>query len=65
DDVVLEIDAQGRYLKVAPTNSSLLYRPREELIGKTLEDVLPAKTAEELLGHIRRSVESRETVKAE
>ncbi len=65
DDVVFEIDAQGRYLKVAPTNPSLLYRPREELIGKTLDDVLPAKTAEELLGHIRRSMESRETVKAE
>ena len=65
DDVVFEIGAQGQYLKVAPTNPSLLYRPREEMIGKTLHDVLPARTADELLGHIRRSVESRETVKAE
>ena len=65
DDVVFEIDVQGRYLKVAPTNPSLLYRPREELIGRTLHDVLPDRTAEELLGHIRRSAQSRETVKAE
>ena len=65
DDVVFEIDAQGRYLSIAPTNPALLYRPREELLGKTLHDVLPARTAEELLGHIRRSVESRETVKVE
>jgi diguanylate cyclase (GGDEF)-like protein/PAS domain S-box-containing protein len=65
DDLVFEIDTQGRYLKVAPTNPLLLYRPREELIGKTLHEVLPPRTAEELLDHIRRSAESRETVKAE
>jgi diguanylate cyclase (GGDEF)-like protein/PAS domain S-box-containing protein len=65
DDVVFEIDAQGRYLRVAPTNPALLYRRREEMIGKTLDDVLPAKTAEELLGHIRRALESSETVKIE
>ena len=65
DDVVFEIDVQGRYLKIAPTNPSLLYRPREELLGKTLHDVLPAKTAEDLLVRIRRSVESREPVKVE
>jgi diguanylate cyclase (GGDEF)-like protein/PAS domain S-box-containing protein len=65
DDVVFEIDVQGRYLKVAPTNSSLLYPTREDRIGKTLHDILPAKTAEKLLGHIRHSVEGRETVKVE
>jgi polar amino acid transport system substrate-binding protein len=65
DDVIFEIDAQGRYLKVAPTNPSLLYPPREDRIGKTLHDILPTKTAEELLGYIRRSLESGETVKAE
>ena len=65
DDVVFEIDVQGRYLKVAPTNPSLLYPTREDRIGKTLHDILPAKKAEELLGHIQHSVESRETVKVE
>jgi diguanylate cyclase (GGDEF)-like protein/PAS domain S-box-containing protein len=65
DDVVFEIDAQGRILKVAPTNWLLRYRTREELLGKTLHDILPTNTAEELLAHIRRSVESRETVKTE
>jgi diguanylate cyclase (GGDEF)-like protein/PAS domain S-box-containing protein len=65
DDVVFEIDVRGRYVRIAPTNRSLLYRPREELLGKTLHETLPAKTAEELLGHIRRSLESRKTEKAE
>jgi PAS domain S-box-containing protein len=57
DDVVFEIDVQGRYLKVAPTNPSLLYRPREELLGKTLHEVLPTKKAEELLSHGKSRVQ--------
>jgi PAS domain S-box-containing protein len=65
DDVVFEIDVRGRYLNVAPTNPSLLYRPREELLGKTLHEVLPAKKAEELISHIRRSLESRKTERVE
>jgi diguanylate cyclase (GGDEF)-like protein/PAS domain S-box-containing protein len=65
DDVVFEIDVRGRYLKIAPTNPSLLYRPREDLLGKTLHEVLPAEKAEELHSHIRRSLESRKTEKVE
>src|SRR5215207_3129605 len=65
DDVVLEIDVRGRYLKVAPTNPSRLYQPREELVGKTLYEILPAKKAEDLHSYIRRSLESRKTEKVE
>jgi diguanylate cyclase (GGDEF)-like protein/PAS domain S-box-containing protein len=65
DDVVFEIDVRGRYRKVAPTNPSLLYQPREELVGKTLYETLPAKKAEELHSYIRRSLESRKTEKVE
>jgi diguanylate cyclase (GGDEF)-like protein/PAS domain S-box-containing protein len=65
DDVVLEIDAQGRILRIAPTNRILRYRRREELVGKTLDEVLPAKTAKELLSHIRSSLKSNQTVKVE
>jgi len=38
-DVVLVIDAQGRYQKIAPTKPALLYKPAEELIGKTLHEI--------------------------
>src|SRR5215208_5703708 len=65
DDVVLEIDVRGWYLKVAPTNPSRLYQPREELVGKTLYEILPAKKAEDLHSYIRRSLESRKTEKVE
>jgi PAS domain-containing protein len=40
DDVILMLDAQGHYFKVAPTNPSLLYKPAAKLIGKPLHEVL-------------------------
>jgi PAS domain-containing protein len=35
-DIILAIDGEGRLLKIAPTNPSLLYRLRGEVLGKTL-----------------------------
>ena len=54
-DVILEIDSEGRYLKVAPTNPSLLYKPSEDLVGKTLHEVMPGEQADAFLEHIRRA----------
>src|SRR6266853_1979263 len=39
NDVILVLDAEGRYVKIAPTNPALLYRPAAELLGKTLREV--------------------------
>jgi PAS domain S-box-containing protein len=36
DEVIFVLEWEGRYLKVAPTHPSLLYRPADELAGKTL-----------------------------
>ena len=32
-DVIFVLDAQGRYLKIAPTNPALLYQPSDRVIG--------------------------------
>jgi PAS domain S-box-containing protein len=64
-DVILVLDADGRYLKIAPTSPSLLYRPSEEMIGKTLHEVIPEEQAATFLGHIRRALESQEPVYTE
>ncbi len=64
-DVILVLDAAGRYVKIAPTNAALLYRPAPELLGRTLHDVFEPALAEEFLSHIRSALERRETVHAE
>ena len=62
NDVVIVYDREGHYLRVAPTNASLLYKPADEMIGKTLHEVLPAQQANLLLEHIHKSLDTKETV---
>jgi PAS domain S-box-containing protein len=64
-DLILVIDAEGRYLKIVPTNSALLYQPHEQLIGKTLHDVFPPTEADFFLSHVRRALAERRTVSIE
>jgi len=45
-DVILVLDADGRYIEVGPTATDLLYRQPEEVLGKTLADVLPEDLAQ-------------------
>lgn len=65
DDVILVLDSKGKYLDVAPTNTALLYKPADELVGKTLHDVIPAAQADEFLNHIQRALDTNQTVRTE
>lgn len=60
-DVILIYDKEGRYLRIAPTNPSRLYRPPEELIGKKINEVLPPETHEVFMAAIQQVLESGET----
>jgi two-component system cell cycle sensor histidine kinase/response regulator CckA len=51
-DVILVLDAEGRYLKIASTNPAYLYKPSDDLIGKTLYEVFPKEDADFFLEHI-------------
>jgi PAS domain S-box-containing protein len=64
-DVILVLDSEGRYLEIAPTNPSLLYRPSDDLIGKTLHEVFPQEQADEFLSCIQRALEIRRAVNIE
>ncbi|MEO6862983.1 MAG: PAS domain S-box protein, partial [Microcoleus sp.] len=55
----------GRYLKIAPTNMSLLYKPAEELVGKTVAELFPQATADNFINHIRTALETQQTVSIE
>ena len=61
-DVILVLDREGRYVRIAPTNPNLLYRPPAELIGKSLHEVFPPGRADSFLEQIQRCLAGRQTV---
>jgi PAS domain S-box-containing protein len=64
-DVVLVLDAQGRYLQIAPTSPDLLYKPPAELLGQTIHEVLPVVDADNILRSIGLALEKRQPVHVE
>jgi PAS domain S-box-containing protein len=64
-DVVLVIDREGVYRKIAPTNPGLLVSPPEELLGKNLRDIFPVGQAEAFLEAVRQTLETRQTTQIE
>lgn len=65
NDVVSVLDAQGCYLKIAPTNPNKLYKPEKELIGKTLHEVFERSQADTFLQYIWQSLKSKQKVDVE
>jgi PAS domain S-box-containing protein len=61
NDVIFVIDKSGRYLKIAPTNPELLYKPPAELIGKTLHEMMPPETADFFLSQIQLTADTKQT----
>jgi diguanylate cyclase (GGDEF)-like protein/PAS domain S-box-containing protein len=64
-DVILVLDENGRYMKIAPTNAPLLYKPAEKLIGQTLQEVFPKETGDFFLNKLREALRKQETVRIE
>lgn len=61
-DVVIMLDRDGRYLKVGPTSHELLYRPANELVGKTFHQIFSTELADMFLDATRRSLDSQEMI---
>ena len=64
-DVIFVLDADGRYLKVAPTNPMLLYQPHEQLIGRTLHQVFDQPQADMFLHGIQSALETHRAINFE
>ncbi|WP_233258760.1 adenylate/guanylate cyclase domain-containing protein [[Phormidium] sp. ETS-05] len=65
NDVIFAIDSQGYYLKIAPTNPELLYKPSSELLGKTLYEVFDRQIADTFIGYIWDALNSQKPVNIE
>ena len=64
-DVIFVGDSEGRYLEIPETNPSLLYKPSQDLIGKTLHEVFPKEQADFFLSHITEALETNKSVNFE
>ena len=64
-DLIFVGNSEGRYLKIVDTNTSLLYRPSKDLLGRTLHEVFPKEQADFFLDHIRHALNSRKPVNFE
>lgn len=65
NDVILVLDAQGCYQKIAPTNTDLLYRPPDELIGSTLHEIFDREQADFFISQIWQALSSKSTINFE
>lgn len=61
NDIIFEIDIEGRFLKVAPTNPQLLYKPTAEFAGKKINDLFKPEMAEFFLEQIRTALATNQT----
>lgn len=65
DDLIVVLDKDGRYLKAPPTDHSLLYKPEEELIGKTVYEVFSKEKADFFYYKIKEVLEKQKTISVE
>ncbi|GFO64581.1 hypothetical protein GMPD_25000 [Geomonas paludis] len=61
-EVILVLDAEGRYLEIAPTSTKRLYLPPEELVGKKIPDVFPKEQADFFIDTIQKALAAGRTV---
>jgi PAS domain S-box-containing protein len=64
-DVIMVLNEEGRYLEIAPTDLSLLYRPLNEIVGKTLHEVFDQERADYFLGLVREALQARRAITTE
>jgi PAS domain S-box-containing protein len=64
-DVVMVVDKDTRYVRIAPTNPSRLFRPSDELLGKRMDELLPEETHEPFHTAIQKALQGEEAVQIE
>lgn len=62
-DLVLVIDRDGRYLRIADTAPDLLYRPSGTLLGQRMHDVMPLEMADSFLQHVHQALDGQTLVR--
>lgn len=61
-DIIVALDNQGCYVKIAPTNPEKTYRPVPNLIGKSLYEVFERQQADMFLKYLRQAMSTQQPV---
>jgi len=64
-DLIMVLDKDGRYLKIAPSNPNSTYVPMKDLLGKKMGDIFSRQKALRFVQHIRRALRTRKPVRFE
>ena len=62
-DTIVVLDADGRYLRVAPSATRHLVRAAHVLVGHRIHDLFPAEEADRFLGYVRQALATGRPVK--
>ena len=65
NDVIIVYDKDGRYVRIAPTNPSLLVRPPDEMVGKYIREILPSELHDPFMETIQAALSSNTTIRIE
>jgi PAS domain S-box-containing protein len=61
-DVIVVLDKNGSYIKIAPTRPELLYKPSKELLNKTLHEVFPKEKADYFQDAVTKALSEQKTI---
>jgi PAS domain S-box-containing protein len=64
-DVVIVYDADGKYIRIAPTDPANLYKPPANMLGKRVHEILPKDTADLIVACIRQALKNGKTAQCE
>ena len=64
-DLVIIYNKEGRYLKIASKDTSMLIKNPEDLLGKTIHEVFPKEEADRFVRHIQTVLETQKTIPIE
>ncbi len=62
NEIVLVFDDKGVYKKISPSGRNLLFKPYEEMIGKSLFEVFDSKTAQFFFDAIKKAISEKTSV---
>jgi PAS domain S-box-containing protein len=64
-ELIVVLDAEGRYLRILSTNAASLYGDTSELVGKTLHEVFPKSNADLFLRYIQQVLSTQQNLNIE